>query len=142
MLDINSTVFIQIANFLFLLLLLNIILFRPIRGILKKRQEETQSLEGGIGDYRGRALEAEKGVEEGRIAARKEGFAHREALKAGAQKEEKAILQEAGASVETKLGAAKGEMEARMAEVRKALDEQIGGFSNELAEKILGRSIQ
>ncbi|MBW1785227.1 MAG: hypothetical protein JRK53_01205 [Deltaproteobacteria bacterium] len=142
MLEINSSVFIQIVNFLLLLLILNIILFRPIRRILKRRQEETQKLENGIGDYQDRAREAEKGVEVGRIDARKEGFAQKEALKDEGLEQEKGVLQEAAAAVETKLDAAKKEMDAKIADVRKTLDEQIGGFSGELAEKILGRSIQ
>ena len=142
MLEINSSVFIQIINFLLLLLILNIILFRPIRRILKRRQEETETLESGISDCQNRSTDAENGVEVGRIEARKEGFAQKEALKNEALEQEKGILQEAGTAVEAKLDTAKKEMEAKMADVRKALDEQIAGFSGELAEKILGRSIQ
>jgi F-type H+-transporting ATPase subunit b len=142
MLEINSSVFIQIINFLLLLLILNIILFRPIRQIIKRRKEETLALENGIGDYQGRAREAEEGVEVGRVEARKEGFSTKEGLKEEGLQQEKGILQEAGAAVEAKLDAAKKDMEAKMADVRKALDEQIDGFSGELAEKILGRSIQ
>ena len=142
MLEINSSVFIQIVNFLLLLLILNIILFRPIRQILKRRQEETASLENGISDFQNRAQDAEKGVEVGRVEARKEGFAQKESLKDEGLEQEKGILQEAGAAVEAKLDAAKKEMEAKMADVRQALDDQIAGFSGELAEKILGRSIQ
>lgn len=141
MLEINSTFFFQIGNFLLLLLLLNIILFRPIRRIMIRREEEVNSLQKAIEDYQGRSEQNEKNIEEGMVLARKDGFAEKEKLKGTALEEEKAILQGAGSSVEQKLGKAKSEMEMKMADVRKALEDQVTGFSTELAEKILGRSI-
>lgn len=142
MLEINSSVFVQIANFLILLFILNLILFRPIRRILGLRSDETRTLEKGIEEALGLATKAEAGVEKGRIEARKEGFAGKEALKGEGIKKEKEILQAAGEAVENKLEAAKRDMEARLTEARKALDKEIAGFSRELATKIVGRNIQ
>ena len=141
MLEINSTFFFQIGNFLLLLLLLNIILFRPIRRIMLRRDEELDSLQKSIEDYQGRSEQNEKNIEEGMILARKDGFAEKEKLKGTGLEEEKVILQGANASVEEKLDKAKSEMEVKMADVRKTLEDQLAGFSTELAEKILGRSI-
>jgi len=141
MLEINSTFFFQIGNFLLLLLLLNIILFRPIRRIMIQRDEEVDSLQKSIEDYQGRSEQNEKNIEEGMVLARKDGFAEKEKFKGAGLEEEKVVLQGANSSVEEKLGKAKSEMEMKMADVRKALDDQVAGFSTELAEKILGRSI-
>jgi len=142
MLEINSTVIVQIANFLILLLILNIILFRPVRRIMIQRDEEVDSLQKAIKDYQNRGEQNEKGIEESMIQARKEGFTEKEKSKGQGQEEEKAILQEANSEVEAKIGEAKSEMEMKIGDVRKALDDQLGGFSKELAEKILGRSVQ
>ena len=141
MLQIDYTLFIQIANFLILLLVLNIFLFKPIRGILKKRNEETSQLENVIEDFRDKAEQNEKGLEKNKILAQKEGQTEKGNLKAKGLEQEKGILQEAGASAETRIGKAKEEMEVKIAEVRKALEVQITQFSGELAEKILGRSV-
>jgi F-type H+-transporting ATPase subunit b len=141
MLEINSTFFFQIGNFLLLLLLLNIVLFRPIRRIMIRRDEELDSLQKSIEDYQGRSEQNEKNIEEGMVLARKDGFAVKEKLKGTGLEEEKLVLQGANSSVEEKLGKAKSEMEMKMADVRKALEDQVAGFSTELAEKILGRSI-
>ncbi len=43
MLNIDGTMFLQIANFLVLLFILNLILFRPIRKILAQREDEMNS---------------------------------------------------------------------------------------------------
>jgi len=95
-----------------------------------------------IDDYQGRADESEKAIETGMVSARKEGYQERETLKAQGQDEEKGILQEAGATVEQKLTAAKQEIEIKVAAARETLEGEISGFSNELAGKILGRSVQ
>ena len=141
MLEINSTFFFQIGNFLLLLLLLNIVLFRPIRRIMIRRDEELDSLQKSIEDYQGRSEQNEKNIEEGMVLARKDGFTEKEKLKGAGLEEEKVVLEGANSSVEEKLGKAKSEMEMKMADVRKALEDQVSGFSTELAEKILGRSI-
>ena len=142
MLNIDGTLFLQIINFLVLLLILNLILFKPIRRILSQRQEEMNSRQKTIDDYQDQAGKSEKGIEEGMVQARKEGYTEKETLKAQGLEEEKGILQEAGAGVEKKLGAAKEEIEAKIAAARETLEAQIGSFSDELAQKILGRSIQ
>ncbi len=142
MLNINATLFIQIANFLVLLILLNFILYRPIRRILRQRDEEIDALQGSIRDYKRRVEGSEKGIEESQIQARKEGFAEKESLKGSGQEEERKILGDAGSSVEEKIGKAKKELEDNMEQVRKALEGEIANFSGELAEKILGRSVQ
>jgi F-type H+-transporting ATPase subunit b len=141
MLEINSTFFFQIGNFLLLLLLLNIVLFRPIRRVMIRRDEELDSLQKSIQDYQGRSAQNEKNIEEGMVLARKDGFAVKEKIKGAGLEEEKVVLQGANSSVEEKLGKAKSEMEMKMADVRKALEDQVAGFSMELAEKILGRSV-
>lgn len=142
MLKIDSTLLIQIANFLLLLFFLNIFLYRPIRRILSQRHDETSSLKKTIEDYDDRSEQNERGIEEGVVQARKEGYEKKENLKGQALDEEKAILQEAGSSVEEKKDKADKELGSKIADVRKILEEQVAGFSQELAEKILGRSIQ
>jgi F-type H+-transporting ATPase subunit b len=142
MLNIDGTVILQIANFLVLLFVLNLILFKPIRKVLSQREEEMNSRRKTIDEYQGRAERSEKDIEEGKILARKDGYVAKETLKSQGLEEEKGILQEAGAAVEQKLDAAKKEIEAKVAAARDSLEGQLAGFSTELAQKILGRSVQ
>ena len=142
MLDINFTIILQVITFLLLVFFLNIILFRPIRKILAQRNEETDSLQGMIDELQHRAEENEKGIEESMVLARKEGYAEKENFKGQGMEREKGILQEASTKVEEKIGGARKEMEKKISEARKALEGEMSGFSNELAKKILGRSVQ
>jgi F-type H+-transporting ATPase subunit b len=141
--DINPdiTVFIQIANFLFLLLVLNLIFYRPIRRILSRRSEEVRGLQDSIGGFREKSDQYGRDLEESYEGARSEGFKEKDKLKQAGAKMEKEILQEAISSAEAKIGKAKDEIDRSMTGVRQSLEDELNMFSKELVEKILGRSV-
>ncbi len=141
MLQIDQSLLIQIVNFLVLVILLNIFLYRPIRRIIAQRGEEVGSLENTIQEYQGKAEENEKGIQEKMVEARKEGFQVKESLKTEGLEQEKGILQKSGSAVEEKISAARSKIEGQLKDVRKTLDDQVAVFSKELAEKILGRNV-
>jgi len=142
MLQIDQSLLIQIGNFLLLVFLLNVFLYRPIRRIIAQRGEEMGSLEHVIEDYQKKSDESEKGIQEHMALARKEGFQTKESLKMEGLEEEKGILHESSSTVDEKITKARSEIDAQVEGVRKALEEQVAVFSMELAEKILGRNVQ
>jgi F-type H+-transporting ATPase subunit b len=142
MLEINSSLVLQVANFLLLILLMNLFLYRPIRDVLRRRKEEMSRLEGLIRDFSAKSAQQQNRIEEGVVQARKEGYQEKEGLKGVGLKEERALTREAGAKAEAKINQAKTEIDGKMAEVRKVLEDQISIFSKELAQKVLGRTIQ
>jgi F-type H+-transporting ATPase subunit b len=137
----DYTLFLQLANFLFLLFILNIILFRPIRQILGKRKAEVDGLQHSVGELEGKANRFAGELEEGMASARKSGYQEKEGLKHQGQEEEKALLKEAAAASGERMGQARAAMEKKLAEARGALETELSLFSKELAEKILGRSV-
>ena len=137
----NITVFVQIANFLFLLIVLNFILYRPIRKILGRRSEKENSLHESIGDFRERSEHYGKELEEGVKEARGEGFKEKDNLKKAGALVEKEVLQKAISSAEEKIGKAKDGIERSVTGVRQSLEDELNMFAKEVAEKILGRSI-
>jgi F-type H+-transporting ATPase subunit b len=143
MLEISPySLVIQIINFLVLLLVMNILLYRPIRNILKQRNEEMGSLESSAEDFRNRSDQQELAIEDGRIQARKEGIQEKDSIKAQGSEKEAEILKEAHSEAEDKIGLAKKEMEDKMGEIQKSLESDVDVFADELAAKILGRSVQ
>ena len=137
----DFTLFIQIANFLVLLAVLNVILYRPIRRILKKRREEMDGFQKKIQDLEGKFASYAKKIREGTAEARREGLKEKDRLKKDGQEEEKQMLRDASSKGSAKIGEARKEMEERLKDVRLALEKEIALFSNELAEKVLGRSL-
>ena len=141
MLKIDYTLLIQIANFLILLFLLNVIAYRPIRGILNRRKEEISHTEDIAQDWRLKADRFREELEENISKTRKDGLKERGDLKDEGVERERAMLQEAYVSVEDKIRQSRVEIEDRVSRVRNVLQEDLEGFSRDLAEKILGRGL-
>jgi F-type H+-transporting ATPase subunit b len=141
MLSIDFSVVIQVVNFLVLLFLLNVILYRPIRRILKRRDDEMNGLSQGAAELEEKALAQARGLEESNGSARREGFKEKESLRSEGMEAEKRMYQEATAVAGGKIEEARKGMVERVQEIRRELEREIGTFSSELAEKILGRRV-
>jgi len=137
----DYTLFLQLANFLFLLFILNIILYRPVRRVLGKRKAEINGLQNSVSELEGNADRFAGQLEEGKAKARKMGNQEKETLKREGLEEEKTLLKEAASASGERMGQARGEMEQKLLEARGALEKELHLFSKDLAEKILGRSV-
>ena len=140
MLNFNITLVIQIANFLVLLLLLNIILYKPIRKIMGQRRDDVSTSEKIIADLLNRYSQLSEELEQNIVAARKDGFKEKENCKNEGRDEESKLVQKAVDSVSEKISKTREEIEHNMAVLRQSLDKEVSLFSQELAEKVLGRS--
>jgi F-type H+-transporting ATPase subunit b len=141
MLKIDYTLFIQIANFLFLLIVLNLILYRPIRNILRQRRAEMESLDHRITDLEDRAAGYSHELDESMIRARREGSEEKESIRHACLEEEKGMTREATGKAGDKIEEARKEIEQKLIAARQSLENEVAAFSRELAEKILGRSV-
>ncbi len=138
----DFTLIIQMANFLILLFLLNIFLYKPIRGILAKRNSEFENLYRLIEQMKKQVEERQKSIEEALLQARKLGVSEREALKEEATEYEKELLKQTYMTVEEKLAKAKAELEKRLKLIHEELQKEVILFSKELAERVLGRRVK
>ena len=137
-----GALWIQVFNFLILMFFMNILLYKPIRSIVAKRKAEVNSLQGEINDCQNHSDQNQKEINDGMILAQKDGFQIKDGFKAEGHDQGKHILGKAGVSVDEKLGKAKNDVDFQISEVRKSLESQINAFSMDMAEKVLGRSIQ
>jgi F-type H+-transporting ATPase subunit b len=135
-----GVLWIQIANFLVLLFVLNAVAYRPIRKIMSQRREEMAGLQDRAETLQEQYVQDEKALQENVINARKEGFSLKEQIKQQGSEKEKSMLQEASSKTEARLGKARAEIEQMVAGVRTSLQREVDTFSHEVAEKILGRS--
>lgn len=135
-----GVLWIQIANFLFLLLVLNILAYRPIRAILAKRAQEMEGMQKTAESLQEQYDEGEKALRDNVIQARREGFTVKEGIKQEGINQEKGMVQEASSQTFEKLNKAREEIDKNLIGVRQTLQGEVDQFSQELAEKILGRS--
>jgi len=139
--DIDLSFLIQLINFLVLLAVLNILLYKPIRKVLAERQ-------GKIADAKSRAEGVDQDVQvkmaeyEARLKEMKSGAAdERGALVKEAQVEEAAILESARKDASETITAIKARISKEAADARTILQEQAKLLSVDICEKVLGRSL-
>jgi F-type H+-transporting ATPase subunit b len=141
MIDIDWTLYAQIINFLLLVFLLNVVLFRPIRKALKDRQARllAQETEINVLTDKGRSLEDE--IKEDLAAARRAGAGARETLKQEGAQAEATLLEEVKRQAELEWATVEKKIKADMAKARASLQTQAQSFAQLLATKILGREL-
>lgn len=140
--DINSSLWIQMANFVVLVFILNFLLYKPIRTILKQRAEKKAQLSSEITASLEGAKDKEEALEAELIDARRQGAGAVEELKSEGRAKERELIDAATKEMEATVGAVRKEIEASIGEARDELKAQVKDFGKELAQKILGRSIQ
>jgi F-type H+-transporting ATPase subunit b len=142
MIKFDLSILYQIINFLVLVWLLNRILYRPIRDILKKRAEKITGLEQGIDQAKNGAVEKVKAFDEGIRTARAKGMKAREELIAQAEDEEKRVIEELNKKAQAQMAETRKNIAKDVDKARASLLGEVDAFSNAITQKILGRAIQ
>ena len=135
------SVLIQIANFIFLIWVLNLILYRPIRNVLLQRKQKISGLEESI-ESSNRDLQEKKdafalAIKEARIKGRME----KEALLTAASEQEKRMIEKIHEKAQADLAEVRDKIIKDAAKVRKSLLKEIENFAKSISKKILGRTV-
>ena len=141
MVSLNSTVFIQIINFLVLIFALNAVFYKPVRRILAQRKEKISGLEQGIDKFEHDAMEKDLALKSGIKQAREAGLRTKEALEAEAREEEKRRIEKLNEKARADLEEIRARIVKDADAARKALLQQVDGFADDIARRILGRAV-
>jgi len=141
MVNVDGSLIIQIINFLVLMVVLNMVLYKPIRGILQRRKEKMAGLENRISSCNQEADEHDRAFYEGIKNARAKGVLEKEAFLQAAAKEEKEILSKINKQAQAELAEVKVKVSREAEKVSKLLQKKINSFADDIGQKILGRTI-
>jgi len=141
MISIDVTMVMHMINMVVLMLVLNTILYKPVLGILEKRAQKIESLNGDVAQFeqnaRQRQAELDKKMREASNKAKKAlDGARAQAQAVGAEKLA-VIRKETDGEKAKQLADLKVQVEA----ARKDLQLNTAGFAQAMAAKILGRSL-
>lgn len=136
----DKTIFIQGINFLVMIFLLNVILIKPVREIIKKRKglmaDQLEKIEGfndgaekKVADYEAQLTAARKEANDIRNGMKDEGVAEETKLMSAAGDEASATIQAARADIKSQV---KGAMDELTKDVEKYAEQATG--------KILGQA--
>jgi F-type H+-transporting ATPase subunit b len=135
----DSSVIIQIVNFIFLIWVMNIILYKPIRKIIVERKNKVRGLEGSIDGLNRNALEKEKAFNDGIKDARVRGLSEKDMLLRAASEEEKRIIEEITSRTQVNLNEIRERIAKEAEGARVSLQKEVDSFAEEIGRKILGR---
>lgn len=135
------TVLIQIANFLFLILVLNLILYRPIRNVLTQRKEKVSGLEKSIEEFQRDTRDKEDDFASGIREARVKGLQEKESLLTLAAEEEKKIITRINEKAQADLTQVREKIAKDAEDVRQSLMQEVDTFAEDIGKKILGRAV-
>lgn len=137
----DISLFVQIANFLIIIWVLNIILYRPIRKILIQRKEKITSLEQNIEKLNEDAAGKDEAFLSGIKDARARGLNEKEVLLKEGAEEEKKIIEQINQMAQANLKEVREKITKDAENVRASLYKEIDSFANAISEKILGRAV-
>ena len=141
MITIDITVVIQIINILILIIVMNAVLYKPVRTVLAQRKEKLAELANAIETFKKNAElrkeEISRKLNDARSKAKEEIDKAKGAAQESTAESLAQVRQEAMASKTDQLN----EIQKQFADAQQQLSGQIDSFASEMAAKILGRSI-
>jgi F-type H+-transporting ATPase subunit b len=142
MINLDITLVIQMINFLILLFVLNLILFRPIRKIIKERNQIVETFNSDIASLTGEAQASMEEFEEKILETKKEGVGRVQSMKDEGEQAEVELIATTTQEVQARIEEARKKVASDIQDARTELQKQVQTFSVAVTEKILGRSIQ
>jgi F-type H+-transporting ATPase subunit b len=137
----DGSLIIQIANFLLIIWILNLILYRPIRNILRQRKEKIEGLELRIETYNEDSQKKDDAFASGIQDARTKGLKEKETLLQAAAEEEKQIIADVNTKAQAELVEIREKIVKDAEAVSASLQEKVDEFANDICQKILGRKV-
>ncbi len=141
MISLNWTLILQFINFIVLLYLLNRILFQPLRAVLEKRREtiegshaHARNLQADIDDKMNR-------YQQQLAEAKKLANDERAQLKKLAGEEESRMIATAQSNASARMDQIREQVGKESARAHQTLKEQSATLAQQIATKILGRSL-
>ena len=142
MIDLNLTVIFQLAVVLILMVALSNILFKPFLGVLQGRRDWVEGAEKKARELQQRMEELMEKYRETMATAQAQGANIREGIRKESLAKEMEILQRAMEEANRFLGEIKTKVQEENEIARASLRLHAQNLSREIAEKILGRTIQ
>ena len=141
MITIDITVVIQIINILILIVVMNAILYKPVRTVLAKRKEKLDELANSIETFKKNAELRKEEISRKLNNARSKAKEEIEKARSDAQAETAESLSQVRHETTAHKTTQLEEIKKQFTDAQQQLSGQIDTFASDMAAKILGRSI-
>ena len=137
MLDLNITLLFQLANFFIAIFVLNILLIRPIREIIKKRNGVMDDMAEEASSFEYQAAERLTNYEAELARARQDAGGNREEGRVAGVAEQQKLVGQAQQTAREILAETRASLQAQASETLDALRKQVSGLSSRLADRLI-----
>lgn len=141
MIEIDLTMPFQIAFILIMIVIMNIVLYKPIRSILTEREKRVSGLEKDVDEFHKNAKLRVEEFDEKLNGARSRAKAELDRVRAETQAIGNEKVTELRKEVEAHKAENQGLIQTEFAKANLELQGQVDGFAREIAGKIIGRSV-
>jgi len=140
--SIDYTLLIQMVNFVVLMFILNQLLYKPVLGIIDKRKKKLQDIEEEIKRLNQSVDERMAAYEEKLRLAKVQALEKKQEIMAEGAEQAKSFIEAAKGDIPGMMEKFHADMNREVDEARRILTNQSRKISIEIAEKLLGRSLQ
>ncbi|MDR0238826.1 MAG: ATP synthase F0 subunit B [Deltaproteobacteria bacterium] len=138
MLDFNITAIIQVVNFFIAVVVLNYLLIRPVRDIIKQRRAKMGDMLASAEAFAG-AADAQLAEYQGSLGrARQEAALSRASAREDALREQQTLVAEANKRAQAQLAQAKESLLREIQNARTALEAQVKPLAAKAVSRMLG----
>ncbi len=130
----------QMINFLILLFVLNLVLYKPIRNVLLERKAKIEGMQEGAQKASNDLVAGEDAYKDGLKQARSKGLKEKEIFIEAASQEEKEIIDRINKKAQANLVEIKKQVADETEQARKTLETEVEAYAKAIGEKILGRA--
>ncbi len=142
MVSLDYSLGIQIINFLLLIFILNVLLYKPLLGMIDKRKKQFEESETEIKRLQETVEQKMAAYEEQLRQAKAAAAEQKNEIVARGAEEAKAVIEAVRTEIPGLMEQFHTRMEEEIGEARKVLTDQSQKLSVEIAEKCLGRSLR
>jgi F-type H+-transporting ATPase subunit b len=137
--DVDATIFIQLAIFLIMLFLLNQLLFRPVIRLIEARRAATEGTLAAASELEKEATELNRSAAEKLAEVRKSAGGKRDSMVQEAAEKERAIMAKARETGHGMVVKMKRDAQSSLAETKAKLESETASFASMIATKMLNR---
>ncbi len=141
MIDLDYSLFAELIGYLILLVILNAILYKPIRRLLAERASRMASIQSNAEKYERNAEQLLKDFDMKLAEARASGQGAMEKLKQGAREEEHQLSEASNKEADARKQELMAELTSEIDAARKDLMAKVEAFAMDISQKLLGRAI-
>ena len=141
MITIDYSIIAEIIGYLILLVILNAILYKPIRRLLKERASRMSAIQSDVEKYERNAEQLLKDFDMKLAEARASGQGEMEKLKQEAREEEHQLSEASNKEADARKQELMAELTSEIDAARKDLTTKVEAFAIDISQKLLGRAI-